>query len=254
MSKFLCGLASAGSGIVIFACLLMVGVLFNDINTLYDDVMDDMVDFKTIANDAWRGMMVMQGAPGISKNNMEKVAVLFGRNKRSASCGCGAQPNLCPAGPPGPPGLPGALGDDGIPGEVGRNGAPGVSLVLENQQPGGCIKCPAGERGPPGPDGPVGPIGPPGQPGFSGVPGSNGQPGVSGQAGDAGVPGTPGADGAPGVPGADGQRGQGAPGPKGPDGPEGPAGNPGANGQHGASGEAGPEGPAESRCSGSGWS
>uniref|UniRef100_A0A1I7Z5L7 Col_cuticle_N domain-containing protein n=1 Tax=Steinernema glaseri TaxID=37863 RepID=A0A1I7Z5L7_9BILA len=214
MSKCLVGLASAGSGVVIFACLVMVGVLFQDINTLYDDVMDDMVEFKTIANDAWRGMMAIQGAPGASKNNAEQVAVLFGRNKRQASCACGAQANNCPAGPPGPPGAPGANGHDGTPGEAGRNGAPGVSLVLENNLPGGCIKCPAGAPGLPGPDGPAGPAGPDGRPGQPGAPGNNGQPGPAGPAGDAGAPGIPGQPGAPGQPGQDGQRGKGAPGPK----------------------------------------
>ena len=163
-AKTLVGLASVGSAVVIVASLVMVGVLFNDINSLYDDVMDDMVEFKSIANDAWRGMMEMQ-TPSTGESRTLHFGSLVGRNKRQASCNCGAQPNNCPAGPPGPPGQPGAPGDDGAPGQPGQAGANGVSLVLDTGMKGGCISCPAGPAGPPGPDGPAGPHGYDGQPG-----------------------------------------------------------------------------------------
>ena len=53
--------ASAGSGIVILGCLIGVAVLFNDINSLYDEIMHDMEEFKVYSNDAWRDMVYVQG-------------------------------------------------------------------------------------------------------------------------------------------------------------------------------------------------
>ena len=50
MSRFLAGTLSAISGIVILGSLVVAGVLFNDINSLYFDVMDDMHEFKVIIN------------------------------------------------------------------------------------------------------------------------------------------------------------------------------------------------------------
>jgi archaellum component FlaF (FlaF/FlaG flagellin family) len=40
------GLATTASAIVIVASLLVVGVLYNDINNLYDDIMLDIGEFK----------------------------------------------------------------------------------------------------------------------------------------------------------------------------------------------------------------
>ncbi|KAK0428636.1 hypothetical protein QR680_010920 [Steinernema hermaphroditum] len=159
--KIVVGTATVGSGVVIVACLWMVGVLFQDINTLYDDVYLDMAELKTIANSAWNGMMAFP-ANGVSKNPAPR---LFGRNKRQVSCACGSQPSPCPAGPPGPPGPEGHTGHDGAPGAPGRQGAPGVALVLDTGY-NGCIKCPAGAPGPQGPDGPVGAPGADGYPGM----------------------------------------------------------------------------------------
>ena len=87
-AKTLVGLASAGSAVVIVASLVMVGVLFNDINSLYDDVMDDMVEFKTLANDAWRGMMEIQ-VPSAGSTQSFTFGTLIGRNNRQAACNCG---------------------------------------------------------------------------------------------------------------------------------------------------------------------
>ncbi|VDK62991.1 unnamed protein product [Gongylonema pulchrum] len=62
-AKYVVCAASAVSGIVIVACLAVAVVLCHDISALYNDVMDDMVEFKTLANDAWREMIaVTQGA------------------------------------------------------------------------------------------------------------------------------------------------------------------------------------------------
>lgn len=45
-TKLFVGLGTAGSIFVIIMSLLAVGVIYNDINNLYDDVMDEMGEFK----------------------------------------------------------------------------------------------------------------------------------------------------------------------------------------------------------------
>lgn len=45
-AKFLVTVASGASALVIFVSLICVGVIYQDINNLYDDVMDDMQEFK----------------------------------------------------------------------------------------------------------------------------------------------------------------------------------------------------------------
>ncbi|TKR63446.1 hypothetical protein L596_027278 [Steinernema carpocapsae] len=135
--KFLVGAATAGSGIVIVASLVMVGVLFQDINSLQNDILGEVDEFKVglvalkvelmnglfqlIANDAWQGMMAFQ-SPGSSQPSVVSITALFGRNKRGAECNCGEQAKNCPAGAAGPPGAPGNNGDDGLPGAPGANG------------------------------------------------------------------------------------------------------------------------------------
>lgn len=44
--KILLGVATAGSACVIVLALAAVAVIFRDINSLYDDVMVEMDDFK----------------------------------------------------------------------------------------------------------------------------------------------------------------------------------------------------------------
>lgn len=46
MSRFVIGFTSAISGIFIFAAIISVGYIFNDINSFYDDAMEDMKEFK----------------------------------------------------------------------------------------------------------------------------------------------------------------------------------------------------------------
>jgi hypothetical protein len=151
--KFFVGLASAGSAVVIAVSLLTVGMLFNDINSLYDEVLGEMDEFKYIANEAWKGMMEIQTGPVHGNTNNVNMESLFGRHKRqydagvaggSAAaaggdkCNCGAQAKNCPKGPPGPPGEPGTPGDDGLPGQAGQPGLAGPAQV--EKQEGGCIK------------------------------------------------------------------------------------------------------------------
>lgn len=119
--KYFVGLASAGSAVVIAVSLLTVAILFNDINSLYDEVLDEMDEFKYIANEAWKGMMEIQTGNGKSAD--VDVASIFGRHKRQydagvsggnaasgGACNCAARANKCPKGPPGPPGSPGTPG------------------------------------------------------------------------------------------------------------------------------------------------
>lgn len=62
---------------------------------------------------------------------------VFGRSKRGTggSCGCGAQPNSCPPGPPGLPGQPGAPGEDGAQGEAAKSGNHGISMTGKANEP-----------------------------------------------------------------------------------------------------------------------
>ncbi|VDK36050.1 unnamed protein product [Gongylonema pulchrum] len=47
--KVYVGLATAGSVFVIIMSLVAVCVIYNDINNLYDDVMDEMGEFKVLS-------------------------------------------------------------------------------------------------------------------------------------------------------------------------------------------------------------
>ncbi|VDM79348.1 unnamed protein product, partial [Strongylus vulgaris] len=128
-AKFFVTFASGASGLVIVVSLICVGMLFQDINNLYDDVMDDMQEFKMLANEAWKEMVVPS-----------KDVDIFGRKKRFApECNCGPQPNDCPPGPPGPRGEQGPPGEDGPDGPPGAPGLPGGSLYLPKDE--GCVKC-----------------------------------------------------------------------------------------------------------------
>jgi hypothetical protein len=53
-------LISSGSVVVIAASLLFAVVIYNDINTLYVDIMRDIADFRVHSEDAWQKMMVVQ--------------------------------------------------------------------------------------------------------------------------------------------------------------------------------------------------
>lgn len=191
--------ASCGSCLVIVVSLVTVGILFREIKTLYDDVLGNMVEFKTLANDAWKEMVhVSHGAPTAEEDSHINFDTLFARPKRSIyatrpcpttqQCNCAAQVSGCLAGPPGPPGLLGERGLDGAPGQPGRPGNADSPRGLGNI--GECIRCPAGPRGPSGPDGPPGPLGSSGLPGTPSTETGVGIPGPVGPLGDAGAPGT----------------------------------------------------------------
>ncbi|GMR49522.1 hypothetical protein PMAYCL1PPCAC_19717, partial [Pristionchus mayeri] len=234
--------ASVAAAAVVIGCLGGLAYMLNDINNFYDQSMEELNEFRETADNAWSEMVfVTRAAPAAGAPEVAKM--LAGRAKRqSGSCGCGAQPNNCPAGPPGPPGAPGDAGDDGEDGVYGKDGGHAIGGRIEVSN-NGCIQCPQGPAGPPGPDGRAGAPGAPGHAGAPGAPGSGSQPGDPGSAGDAGQDGAPGEDGAPGAPGAPGRSGRGHPGHAGPQGPAGPAGRPGARGENAAPGQPGPQGP-----------
>ncbi|VDK45496.1 unnamed protein product [Anisakis simplex] len=247
--KVLFGASMAAS--VTAVCFAMIGVvvMFNDLNNLYDDLMDEMSEFKIVADDTWNRIVQLNRNEMRVQWSGSDISTLFSRAKRQNKphCNCDNIRRDCPVGPPGAPGDPGEDGPDGPDGENGRPGVPGVALLATHEVPGGCLNCPPGRPGPPGPQGPPGE---PGMSGNTGPPGRCGRPGPKGPEGDAGDPGMCGPIGPPGRPGApgqDGKRGRGPPGRKGAPGPRGPPGPPGNDGAKGEDGEPGDKGP-DGRC------
>ncbi|VDM45280.1 unnamed protein product [Toxocara canis] len=113
-ARVIVNVASAASGAVIIASLVVVGVLFNDLNTLYSDVLNDMDDFKVLANDAWDEIMsvhgMIKGAHEKSAKELFSELISHGRIKRQTNCACAARAANCPPGPQGPQGDPGPPG------------------------------------------------------------------------------------------------------------------------------------------------
>uniref|UniRef100_A0A914Z2F7 Nematode cuticle collagen N-terminal domain-containing protein n=1 Tax=Panagrolaimus superbus TaxID=310955 RepID=A0A914Z2F7_9BILA len=226
--------------------------LYQDINSLYDEVMLDMNEFNTKTNDAWTEVMMMPLAP-MAKTPSENIRNAFesifrikrnNYNNLPGHCNCGTQPNRCPPGPPGAPGRDGDDGEHGSQGPAGETGASGIALAQQIYPTPDPIICPAGQPGPPGSPGGPGEAGPPGP---RGAPGPNdlpiGPPGPPGPPGDSGA--EEGPDGIPGMPGLDGKPGiRAIPGSPGPKGAQGPPGDAGIVGEPGSSidGEPGPPG------------
>ncbi|KHN76031.1 Cuticle collagen dpy-5 [Toxocara canis] len=229
---------------VLLGCLLVIGVLVYRLNTFYDGALDEINEFRLIANDAWISMIQMESMHAANSKKTSLFTPLLRRNKRKAACNCGQQPEDCPSGPVGPPGEPGPDGEDGAPGIPGKPGPDG--LIVGTMYGGSCIKCESGPPGPPGPDGTPGPAGPGGNSGINGIPGKNGIPGPTGSPGEPGPTGPEGPIGPVGPPGEDGTAGKGVRGPKGPPGPPGPIGNSGPKGNNGSDGVPGLPGPAGS--------
>uniref|UniRef100_A0A0K0D421 Col_cuticle_N domain-containing protein n=1 Tax=Angiostrongylus cantonensis TaxID=6313 RepID=A0A0K0D421_ANGCA len=228
------------TGIFIIATVASFGYIYSDINNFYYNALEDLNEFKILADDAWTKML--------SSNNQHTRfprQVHFNSDAVVSSSipvtgyrvyNCEEIPDNCPPGPPGPQGIHGEPGDDGEIGQPGRNGNSDTSCSYLGYDTSRCILCLVGNRGPTGLDGPEGPAGVPGMdgtPGQSGQHGALGEPGCSGEAGENGEPG---AVGKPGANGRNGQRGKGNPGPPGEPGLEGPPGNPGDNGDDGIPG------------------
>ncbi|VDM38947.1 unnamed protein product [Toxocara canis] len=177
-------IASATSGAIVFISLIAVGSLIHDLNRFYYDVLDNMDEFRTIANDAWDGIMSLHWSREREIRRSPVSDLLLGRTKRGTNCGCRGVQRQCPPGPPGPPG---DRGEPGEPGQRGRDGRPGLDALPTSYMKlakSACILC---KMGPPGPPGPLGRPGPPGPSGRRGPPGA----GRGGQ-GPPGPPGPPG--------------------------------------------------------------
>ncbi|VDM46358.1 unnamed protein product [Toxocara canis] len=235
--------ASAASAVFIVVSLVIVGYLFNDLNSLYLEVTVDMDEFKVLENIAWNEIINMQSTDKrtYDVNSSNLFAQLISRNKRHVqkrqTCACAAQISNCPPGPSGPPGDPGLSGEPGSRGLDGKPGLDGIKAMVGPTNNAGCILCPAGPPGLPGPNGPPGLPGPNGVDGVPGTGGGAGPAGPVGPAGDQGPPGQTGAMGLPGLAGANASRC--TKGPKGAQGPQGLAGKPGPRGVHAGPGQMG---------------
>ncbi|WKX88538.1 hypothetical protein Q1695_008293 [Nippostrongylus brasiliensis] len=205
--------------------LLAVAYLVNDINRFYDEALEELNNFKDLANSAWDEMRLTQ-----RKGLRTERSIDYFRHLRQAECNCGPQALNCPPGPPGPMGEMGLPGEPGSAGKAGKKGNDGIAISSMGGA-GGCVACPVGPPGPPGDDGPPGMPGPDGMPGNGVSAPGIGMPGPPGPPGDAGEPGAPGEQGVPGMPGANCKKG--LPGPTGPPGPPGEPGLPGPIGPKG---------------------
>uniref|UniRef100_A0A915PM42 Nematode cuticle collagen N-terminal domain-containing protein n=1 Tax=Setaria digitata TaxID=48799 RepID=A0A915PM42_9BILA len=250
---------------ILLACGIFVKVIYDDINDMFTNVLEEMRTFKEITEDAATDLTAInlnselslngrrydpEGASrykkqtlndgSISCDTLSVLEVYFSKVSGSSSFNrmlfteCSANMVKCPPGPRGPPGVPGYDGPDGEDGLPGIPGPNGISLFPMKYNNGKCIKCP---KGPPGI---AGGIGAPGERGEKGPDGINGErlgsevvgpPGPPGPPGDPGIPGPmgpPGEDGENGLPGTLAVPGRpGLPGPIGPPGPVGPPGEPG---------------------------
>ncbi|EJW71465.1 hypothetical protein WUBG_17628 [Wuchereria bancrofti] len=100
-TQMLVNLTSIASGLVIIVSLIIVGVILQDINSFYYEVLDDMDEFKILANDAWDEIMSVHVSHNSAIAKKESITFLFA---------CALQAINCPPGPTGPP------GDVGLPG------------------------------------------------------------------------------------------------------------------------------------------
>ncbi|TKR92851.1 hypothetical protein L596_007420 [Steinernema carpocapsae] len=215
--------------------------LFQSITSFYDEILEEMGQFKVIAGDTWNRMVDLRKERDFRE---KRYASDYGSRNEYArapqpQCNCGPRTSNCPRGPPGPPGDQGYPGEAGERGQEGRPGAHGISLVYQQKEP-GCIRCPMGHPGMPGNSGLSGIPGQNGEPGMPGQMAQAGGPGSMGPTGDPGQPGNPGSCGPPGSSGENGYRSRSPPGSPGPAGSQGQPGNPG---QPGYSPPPGPMGP-----------
>ncbi|VDO48891.1 unnamed protein product, partial [Brugia timori] len=143
-------IAIAISACAIVATLFVVVSLFNDINALYDNAMNELHDFKIIANDTWNTIRLLHIYPSRNAQIAPTYANLFIRHKREPdpeSCKCCSSANHCPRGPAGPQGNQGWKGVDGLPGEDGYHGVPSVIITVIQEKSADCIYCPPGPPG-----------------------------------------------------------------------------------------------------------
>lgn len=108
-AKYVVGIASGLSGVAIVVALFSAFIIVQDINSLYDEIMDDMVEFKGLANDAWVGMIAHsaplsrqeRAIPFRARRQGYGGASEAGVGSSSGSAGGSQGGSSCPAGPPG---------------------------------------------------------------------------------------------------------------------------------------------------------
>ncbi|VDK63169.1 unnamed protein product, partial [Cylicostephanus goldi] len=103
--------------------ILIVLYLVNDINSFYDEAVEELSDFKDMANSAWYEMR-----PPYSRDKRSVFGISRQRRQWPAHCNCGPAPTSCPQGPQGPPGPPGEDGEPGPPGLPGKRGPDGIGI------------------------------------------------------------------------------------------------------------------------------
>ena len=87
-SKVIVGFATAGTAVSIVVSLFVIGSLVRDINSLYDEITGEMVEFRDVANDAWNGMMnINQKVAGVNAFGRSQPESIFTRFKRQYDAG-----------------------------------------------------------------------------------------------------------------------------------------------------------------------
>ncbi|CAD6198922.1 unnamed protein product [Caenorhabditis auriculariae] len=90
-SSTLLTVASVASVFVVFGCIFSVGLILHDINTFYDEKMQEIDQFKEIEQHAWESMI------SVPRGSDEVRTLFIGRNKRQAQCNCGEDIPEAPA-------------------------------------------------------------------------------------------------------------------------------------------------------------
>ncbi|GMR39630.1 hypothetical protein PMAYCL1PPCAC_09825, partial [Pristionchus mayeri] len=102
-TESLVAFASIGAAVVVIGCLGSLAYMLNDLNDFYYRSLEDIHEFRGHAEEAWTDMISVTRMP-VAAPDASSVFGLRGKRAAGGSCGCGAQPNNCPAGPAGPPG------------------------------------------------------------------------------------------------------------------------------------------------------
>lgn len=171
------GCAIALSMVTLVCCLVFVPALYAEITSTWQDIDDQMADFKILSDHVWKDLMEV--STGLGTHRLVRQASYGPASGGGENCQCNAD-NNCPIGPPGPKGAPGLKGENGIRGNPGQPGAPGPHVEPPKMEIMECMECPPGFPGPPGPSGPDG------LPGLQGIPGKPGFGGRSGTPGERG--------------------------------------------------------------------
>ncbi|CAJ0589913.1 unnamed protein product [Cylicocyclus nassatus] len=110
------------SAIAAVGAIIAIIYIVNDLNSFYDDAIEDLIEFKGVADSAWNRMV-----PTPEELSRERRSL---RMKRCGSSEEEKQSSKCPSGPPGPRGPDGHSGEDGIPGQPGVPGGTKYPIEL----------------------------------------------------------------------------------------------------------------------------